>query len=180
MPIANQQIGSTQPKSGTYQFSEHRLQGITLKLPSGASYTSISNNRIVSLQEDTNGVRYAVPAPVAQAGLTIIGYGVLEEALQSSGNSSIAPSPNTFQDGDPVVVLRGIAETYMIDYDPSNKPTLGIATAYMDQAGRLSSVGSGSNLALKGSVFASVPGRQMANQLKTSCLFYEMESPVVP
>lgn len=180
MPIPNQQIGSTTPKSGTYQFSEHRIQGVPLKMTAALASSSITNNRLVSLQEDVNGVRYAVPAPVAQAGLTIIGYGVLEEALQSGGVSSIAPTPNNFVDGDLVTVLRMVGDTYMIDYDPSNKPAVGIAGAYMDQQGRLSTVSSGSNLAITGSVFISVPGRQMANQLKTGCLFYEMATLVHP
>ena len=180
MPIANQQIGSTQPKSGTYQNSAKRIQGIPLKIPVAAGVSSVSNNRIVSLQVDANNVMYAVISPVALALHTLIGWGVLEEALQSGGLSSIAPTPNTFVDGDLVTVLSSVAETYMIDYDPSNAPTEGIATAYLDVQGRLSSSAAGSNLALKGAVFSAVPGRQMANQLKSGCKFYQMESPIVP
>lgn len=180
MPIPNQTIGSTQPKSGTYQYSIHRIQGIPLKIPVAAGVTSVSNNRIVSLQQDANGVMYAVISPVALASHTIIGWGVLEEALQSGGIASIAPSPNTFVDGDLVTVLRYLEEVFQIDYDPSNAPSLGIGTAYLDVQGRLSSAAGGSNLALHGVVFTSVPGRQMANQLKSGCYFYQLFSPLQP
>lgn len=173
MPIPNQQIGSTNPKSGTLQFNERRIQGIPLKITDAAGVDSVSNRRIVSLQEDTDGVRYACVSPVQLAGLTLIGFGVLEEALQSGGVSSIAPDPNNYVDGDIVTVLRGVGLSFQIDYDPSNEPTLGIGQAYVDQQGRLSSVSSGSNVATTGSVFASVPGIQMTNQLKTGCLFFQ-------
>lgn len=184
MPIANQAIGSTAPKSGTFQFSEHRIQGLTLLIPAAAGVSSCTNNRIVSIQEDDNGNRYAVLSPVAYVynydTLVIIGWGVLEEALQSGGISSIAPTPNTFVDGDTVTVLREAGVTYMIDYDPSNAPTLGIGTAKIDQQGRLSSVSSGGNIASAGSIFTSVPGIQMSNQLKTNTYFYQLKDAVTP
>jgi hypothetical protein len=119
MPIAPQNIGSTAPKSGTYQFSEHRVQGLPFIIPVSAGVTSCSNRRIVTIQEDSNQNRFAVLSPIAYNYMTIIGWGVLEEALQSGGISSIAPTPNTFVNGDTVTVLRGVGETYMIDNDPS-------------------------------------------------------------
>lgn len=180
MPIAAQKIGETEPKNGTYQYSIHRIQGIPLKIPVAAGVTSVSNNRIVSIQQDASAVMYAVISPVALASHTIIGWGVLEEALQSGGVSSIAPSPNTYVDGDLVTVLRYVEEVFQIDYDPSNPPTLGIQTAYLDVQGRLSSVSGGSNLALLGAVFSSVPGRQMANQLKSGCYYYQLYTPLKP
>lgn len=180
MPGINQAIGQTIPKSGTYQRSATRMQGVTLKIPMAAGVTSVSNNRIVSLQEDSNGSMFAVVARTAYNSMIIVGWGVLEEALQSGGISSIAPTPNTFIDGDTVTVLRNPMDVYMIDFDPSNEPTDGIGTAYIDVQGRLSSSSAGSNLAVKGAVFDSIPGREMANQLKTNCKFYMMESPIVP
>lgn len=184
MPIASQKIGQTAPKSGTLQFSEHRLQGLTLLIPAAAGVSSCTNNRIVTIQEDDNGNRYAVLSPVAYTYnydvLVIIGWGVLEEALQAGGISSIAPTPNTFVDGDTVTVLRGIGETYMIDYDTDNTPTIGIGTAYIDQQGRLTSVTTGGNVQTQGAVFKSVPGLQMSNQLKTGTMFYQLRDAVTP
>lgn len=180
MPIPNQAIGSTSAKSGTFQYDTHRIQGIPLKIPVAAGVTSIPNTRIVSIQTDANNVMYAVVSPVALANHTIIGWGVLEEALQSSGISSIAPTPNTFVNGDTVTVLRYPMEVFAIDYDASNKPSLGIGTGYIDVQGRLSSVSTGDNRAVKGSIFESVPGRQMAGQLKTGCVYFQMYSPVDP
>lgn len=180
MPINNQAIGQTSPKSGTYQRSAARMQGITLIIPGAAGVTEVSNNRIVSLQEDSDGKQFAVLARTAYNSMIIVGWGVLEEALQSGGVASIAPEPNTFKDGDTVTVLRNPIDVYMIDYDPSNEPTHGINTAYLDVQGRLSSVSGSSNLALQGVVFDSIPGREMSGQLKDGCKFYQMLSPVVP
>lgn len=180
MPTPNQPIGATAPKSGTFQRDVHRLQGVPLKIPAAAGVSSVSNNRIVSLQVDANNIMYAVISPVAIASHTVIGWGVLEEALQSQGIDSISPSPNTFKDGDTVTVLRYPMQVMQIDYDASNAPTEGIATAYLDVQGRLSSSSAGSNLALKGAVFSCNPSMEMSNQLKSGCLYYQMESPVVP
>lgn len=187
MPQANQQIGQTTPKVGTHQFSEKRIQGLTFHIPAAAGVSSCSNNRIVTLQEDANGNRYAVlyPEAVIRSGvqLTVIGWGVLEEALQSGGVNSISPNPNTYVDGDTVVVLRDIAETYMIDYDPNNVPTVGIGTANVDGQGRLTSAPidySGPPIALQGAVFKSVPGLQMANQRKSGTLYYQMKDALTP
>jgi len=176
-PIANQQIGSTQPKSGTFQWNERRIQGIPFKIGATAGVTECSNNRIVSLQEDANGNRFAVLSNVAQAGLTIIGWGVLEEALQSSGVDSIAPSPNTFKDGDMVTVLTGQTDVFMVDIDTGNAPVLGIGTAYIDAQGRVSGLAAG-NVLLVGSIFNSTIGSQMANQQKANTVFFKMGGPV--
>lgn len=180
MPNPSQAIGQTAPKSGTYQRTISRMQGVSLIIPAAAIVTSVSNNRIVSLQEDANGKMWAVIARTAYNSMIIVGWGVLEEALQAGGVSSIAPSPNTFVDGDIVTVLRNIEDVYMIDYDPSNPPTDGIGTAYIDVQGRLTSVSSGSNLAVKGAVFNSIPGREMSNQLKTNTKFYQLYTPLSP
>ena len=187
MPIAHQQIGSTAPKTGTLQFQEGRIQGITLHIPASAGVTSCTNNRIVTLQEDVNGNRYAVLYPAAvirnSVQLTIIGWGVLEEALQAGGISSIAPTPNTYVDGDTVTVLRDLSVSYSIDYDPNNIPTVGIGTARVDAQGRLTSAAVGLYgvpAQLSGAVFKSVPGHQMANQLKPGCLFYQLSTALVP
>lgn len=180
MPGIHQPVGSTVPKSGTLQYEAHRIQGIPLKIPAAAVVTEVPNTRIVSIQQDADNVMYAVISPVELASHKLIGWGVLEEASQSNQTGSISPTPNTYQDGSLVTVLRYPMEVYQIDYDPSNVPTQGIGAAYLDAQGRLSSSAAGSNLALKGSVFASVPGRQMANQLKSGAYYYQMESTLVP
>jgi hypothetical protein len=182
LPLA---VQNTNSSPFTFQFSEKRIDGIPLHIPASAGVTSCTNRRIVTIQQSTTGVRYAVLSPVAATGfaseaLTIIGWGVLEGALQSGGINSIAPSPLTFVDGDTVSVLRGLVDTYMIDYDPSNKPTLGIATGYVDQQGRLTSVTTGGNVHLGGPVFDTVPSLQMANQLLPNTLFYQLKDAVTP
>lgn len=175
MPIPSVKIAETNPKVDTYQYTSKRVAGLRLHIPSAAIVTEVSNNRIVSIQErNTTKELVAVISPVAISGYTIIGWGVLENALQSGGNSSIAPTPNTFVDGDTVVVLRDPDNVYMIDVDPSNSPTHGIGTAYIDVQGRLSSSSAGSNLLISGAVFTGVPGLQLSNQLKLNCIFYQM------
>lgn len=185
MPNTPLSIGRTNPKTGTLQFSEHRIQGLTLLIPAESGVSSVPNNRIVSIQEDSDGNRYAVTYPAAitynYETLKVIGFGVLEAALQSGGIDSISPTPNTFVDGDQVVVLRNVAETYMIDYDPSNVPTVGIASARVDEQGRLTSRSATTGvIQLQGAVFKSVPGLQMTGQLKTNTLFYQMRDAVTP
>jgi len=188
MPGINQNIGQTNPKTGTLQFTEKRIQGLTFHIPAAAGVTEVGNNRIVTLQEDTNGNRFAVLSPVAvvRSGvqLTIIGWGVLEEALQSGGVASISPTPNTYKEGDTVTVLRDIATTYMIDYDAANIPNVGIGTCRVDAQGRLTSVAAGAYggapVQLYGAVFKSVPGLQMENQKKEGTLFYQMKDALTP
>jgi hypothetical protein len=180
MPITNQEIGQTSPKTGTYQRTAKRMDGVELKIPSAAGVSVVTNNRIVSLQQDLELNVYAVISPVALSDHIIIGWGVIEESLQSGGLGVIAPNPNEYRDGDSVTVLRSPYDVYAIDFDPSNEPTDGIGTAYLDVQGRLSSVSGGSNLALEGSVFSGIPAREMGNQLKDGCKFYQMQSPVVP
>lgn len=181
MPINNQAIGQTNPKTGTYQRTIARMQGVELIIPEDAGVEFVTNNRIVSLQQDTEGNMFAVVSPTVIDGYTLVGFGVLEEALQSGGNTAIAPTPNQYVDGDTVVVLRNPMDVYMIDVDPSNIPsTLGIGQGYIDAQGRISSVSGGGNVAIKGSIFDSVPAREMSNQLKDGCLFYQMNSPLEP
>ena len=181
MPIPNMKIGETNSKTGTFQYMAKRIAGLRLLIPVSSGVTYISNNRVVSIQENsTTKEQVAVPSPIQQIGYTIIGWGVLEEALQSGGNGSIAPTPNQYVNGDTVVVLRDINGIYSIDVDPSNVPSAGIGTAYVDGQGRLSSSSAGSNLKTFGSVFTSVPGIQLANQLKTGCTFYQMFTPLAP
>lgn len=180
MPAVNQNIGATTPKTGTFQYLAKRIAGLTLVIPGAAGVSSVTNRRIVSIQEDTDGNLFAVVSPIAILDYIIVGWGVLEEALQSGGIASIAPAPNTFVDGDTVVVLRDVESIYMIDVDPSNEPTIGIASAYLDMQGRISSVSSGSNIALQGAVFTGVPGQQLSSQLATSTVFFQLRNPLHP
>jgi hypothetical protein len=179
MPINNQEIGNTSPKSGTYQRTAKRMDGVQLIVPEAVGPV-VTNNRIVSLQQDAEGNMFAVVATVALDGYILVGWGVLEESLQSGGLGVIAPNPNEYKDGDSVTVLRSPYDIYTVDFDPSNEPTDGIGTAYVDSRGRLSSSSAGSNVALQGSVFSSIPAREMGNQLKVGCKYYQMLSPVVP
>lgn len=181
MPIPNQPIGQTTPKSGTFQYSAKRLDGLTFIIPDAAGVSSVPNTRIVTIQQDTtNNILYAVLGAVAITYnyelLVIVGSGVLEEALQSGGINSISPTPNTFVTGDTVTVLTDPNVEYMIDYDSSNAPTLGIASARVDAQGRLTSAAaSGPIVQLAGAISSAVPGIQMANQLKQYSYFYRMK-----
>lgn len=184
MPIPAVNIAQTNPKEATFQFSADRMSGLTLKLQSGV--TSVTNRRIVSVQQDALGNLYAVPGlKVYQADeytdpLTIVGVGVLEEALQSGGIGSIAPSPNTFVDGDQVTVLNCLSDIYQIDYDSSNVPANGIASCRVNNAGQLTSVAADAdNIQINGSVFTGKPGVQMTNQLLQYCKFYKLKDAVV-
>lgn len=181
MPIPSVKISETNPKPDTFQYTSKRLAGLRLIIPDAAGVTTVSNNRIVSIQENnTTKEMCAVISPVAISGYTIIGWGVLENALQMGGSGSIAPDPYSYVNGDTVVVLRDPQNVYMIDVDPSNSPTHGIGTAYIDAKGRLSSSSSGSNLLTSGAVFTAVAGIQLGNQLKTNCVFYQMFTSLEP
>lgn len=188
MPGLNQRIGDTIPKTGTLQNRQTRMQGLTFHIPAAATVTSCSNNRIVTIQEDPTGNRFAVLSPVAvirnAIQLTIIGWGVLEEALQAGGVSSISPEPNTYKDGETVTVLCDIGDVYMIDYDPENIPAIGIASCRVDVQGRLTSlaagVGGAAPIQVYGSVFKSVSGAQMKNQLKKDTYFYQIRDAQTP
>lgn len=180
MPGMPLNVGSTTPKDGTYVYTAKRLAGIPLKIPTAAGVDSVTNRRIVSLQVDADNVLYAVVSPAQLASHTLIGWGVLESALQSGGIASIAPDPNTFTDGDLVTVLRDPNEIYQIDTDESNPPTEGISSAYLDVQGRISSSSAGSNIALEGAVFTATPGQQLSNQLMEGCVFYQMYTALKP
>lgn len=181
MPIPSLRISETNPKVDTFQYNSKRLAGLRLIIPDAAGVDSVSNNRVVTLQENnTSKELVAVISPIAISGYRLIGWGVLENSLQSGGSGSIAPTPNTYVDGDTVVVLRDPDQIYMIDVDPSNVPTHGIGTAYVDAQGRLSSSSAGDNYNVSGSVFEGVPGIQMSNQLKTNTLFYQMFTGLEP
>lgn len=176
-----QRIGETSPKQSTYQYTSERVAGLRLIIPDAAGVTSVSNNRIVTIQENnTSKELVAVISPVAISGYTLIGWGVLEEALQSGGTLSAAPTPNTFENNDTVTILRRPTDVYQVDVDPSNSPTHGVGTAYVDAQGRLSSSSSGSNYLIAGAVFTGVPGIQMSNQLKLNTVFYQMFTSLEP
>lgn len=177
-------IGETNAKTDTLQWEEYRVDGLTFHIPAAAGVTSCSNNRIVTLQEDASGNRYAVLHPVAvirnAIQLAVIGFGVLENSLQSNGVSSIAPEPNTYKDGDIVTVLRMPGVTYCIDIDPANVPATGVSSCRVDAQGRLSSAIAGATIIqIYGAVYKSAPGTQMSGQLKENARFYMMRDPLL-
>lgn len=196
MPQHIQNIGSTTPKLGTYQFDVARLAGVPLKLPSGV--TEITNRRIVSIQESSTGVQYVIPGTLpfeekaasgttAAVNMTVLRVGVLEYALQSGGVDSIAPEPDKIKDGDRVVVLSDPTSVYMIDYLSTAKPSKGKgditdsngSICRVDNQGRLVSTASTTADPLGeifGSVYYTVPGEQLGNQLLSGCAFYQLFS----
>lgn len=186
----NLQLGETNPTTSTLQYKAERLAGVPLVVPAAAA-ALLTNGEVpvgtlVSIQEYPTGGIKAVVGPIADAtdeyntGI-IIGYGFIEESLQSEGRGSIAPTPGIYKAGDRVAVVMAVGEVYAVPYDTGQTaPTHGISTAYFTKAGKLTSVSGGGNVAADGAVFSGLIGLQLTNQLKTGYLFYRKESPLKP
>ena len=110
------------------------------------------------------------------------------QALQASGVDSISPDPDKFKDGDRVTVLSNLNSVYMIDYLRTAKPAKGSGditsstgdVCRVDNQGRLVSSASTSAAPLGkvfGSVFYTIPGEQLGNQLMSNTAFYKLFSP---
>lgn len=190
MPGFNKTIGGTIPRTGTFQYRKSRLTGLTLVIPAAAGVTEVTNRRIVSIQQDTNNQLFAVVSMYAFGGatiggvvysaMTLVGFGVLEESLQSGVAGSIAPVLNTFSSGDTVTVLTGTERVYQIDYDPDNIPDSGIGVAYVDAEGRLTSASASPGYLITGATFFGVDGIQMTSQLGADCIYYQPSTPLHP
>ena len=186
MPKAPLTIGETNPKSGALEDQTKMSSGLRFVIPAALGITSVKNDRIVSIQEDDDGNQYAILSNVDETidstiACKIIRWGFLEEALQSGGHGAIAPDPNTFVDGDIVKVMSYANARFAVAYDPDNKPVIGIGSARVDNRGRLSSVAAdASHIQLVGAVSEGKPGLQLANQLKSGCQYYQLNTPVVP
>lgn len=185
----NLQIGETNPTSSTLQYKANRLAGLTLVVPTASAALltdgEVPVGSLVSIQEYPTGGIKAVLGPVADADDeynvgVIVGYGFIEESLQSQGRGSINPTPGIFKAGDRVAVVMNPGEVYAVPYDTDNAPTHGISTAYFNKAGELTSVSSGGNVAAEGAVFSGIAGLQLSNQLKTGYLFYRKSTPLQP
>lgn len=190
MLTPNLQLGETNPTSSTLQYEAERLQGLTLVVPTAAA-ALLTDGEVpvgtqVSIQEYPTGGIKAVVGPVADADNeynvgVIIGYGHIEQSLQSQGRGSIAPADGKFKAGDRVAVVMSPNEVYAVPYDVDQAaPTHGISAAYFTKAGKLTSVSGGGNVAAEGAVFSGIAGLQLTNQLKTGYLFYRKSSPVLP
>ena len=185
----NLQYGETNPTSSTLQSKASRLAGLTLVVPTAAAALltdgEVPVGTLVSIQEYPAGGVKAVVGPIADSadeyntGI-IIGYGFIEESLQSQNRGGIAPTPNIFKAGDKVAVVMSSNEVYAVPYDTDHAPTHGISTAYFTKAGKLTSVSSGGNVAAEGAVFSGVAGLQLSNQLRSGYLFYRKSTPLQP
>lgn len=186
MPGLNQKIGDSIPKTGAFQYSSKRIQGVPLTIPAGVGVTETSPRHFVSLQEDAAGNIHAVLGHkpyVADVYETwkVIGYGILEEALQSNTNASIAPAPNTYNNGTLVTVIRDIHAINAVAVDPDNVPDVGIATATIDNRGRLSSVAADADhKQTAGAVFTGKMALEMDNLLAADHVYFQLNSPVAP
>lgn len=186
----NLQFGETNPTPSTLQYKASRLAGLTLVVPAAAAALltdgEVPIGSLVSLQQYPSGGIKAVLGPVADADSeynvgVIIGYGHIEQGLQSGNRGSIAPKDGVFKAGDRVVVLTTPNEVFAVPYDTDETaPTPGISTAYFTKAGLLTSVSGGGNVAAEGAVFSSVAGLQLSNQLKTGYLFYRKKTALEP
>jgi len=185
----NLQLGETNPTDSTLQYKANRLAALPLVVPTAAAALltdgEVPIGSLVSIQEYPTGGIKAVLGPVADSDDeynvgVIIGYGFIEQGLQSEGRGAIAPANNVFKEGDRVAVLTGVAEVFAVPYDTDNVPTHGISTAYFNKAGKLSSVSGGGNVAAEGAVFSGLAGLQLSNQLKSGYLFYRKSTPLQP
>lgn len=185
----NLQLGETNPTPSTLQYKASRLAGLTLVVPTAAAALltdgEVPIGSLVSIQEYPAGGIKAVLGPVADSADeynvgVIIGYGFIEQGLQSGNRGSIAPKDGIFKAGDRVVVVTSPNEVYAVPYDTDNEPTHGISTAYFTKAGVLTSVSGGGNVAAEGAVFSGVAGIQLSNQLKSGYKFYRKSTPVQP
>ena len=185
----NLQIGETNPTDSTLQYKASRLAALPLVVPTAAAALltdgEVPIGTLVSIQEYPSGGIKAVVGPIADdadeynVGV-IIGYGFIEQGLQSEGRGAIAPKNGVFKAGDRVVVVTSPNEVYAVPYDTDNTPTHGISTAYFNKAGKLTSVSSGGNVAAEGAVFSGLAGLQLSNQLKPGYLFYRKSTPLEP
>ena len=185
----NLQIGETNPTDSTLQFKAGRLAALPLVVPTAAAALltdgEVPVGTLVSIQEYPTGGVKAVVGPIADdsdeynTGV-IIGYGFIEQGLQSEGRGSIAPANGIFKAGDRVVVVTSPGEVYAVPFVAGSEPTHGIGTAYFSKAGKLTSVSGGGNVAAAGACFEGVAGLQLSNQLKPNYLFYRKASPVTP
>lgn len=185
----NLQIGETNPTDSTLQFKASRLAALPLVVPTAAAALltdgEVPIGTLVSIQEYPTGGVKAVVGPDADADDAyntgvIIGFGFIEQGLQSEGRGSIAPQSNVFKEGDRVVVVTDVNEVYAVPFVTGSEPTHGVSTAYFTKAGKLTSVSGGGNVAAEGACFSGIAGLQLSNQLKTGYLFYRKNSPVQP
>ena len=185
----NLQIGETNPTDSTLQFKASRLAALPLVVPTAAAALltdgEVPIGSLVSIQEYPTGGVKAVLGPVADSDDeynvgVIIGYGFIEQGLQSEGRGAIAPANGIFKAGDRVVVVTDVNEVYAVPFVSGSEPTHGISTAFFTKAGKLTSVSSGGNVAAEGAVFSGLAGLQLSNQLKSGYLFYRKSTPVQP
>jgi len=189
MPNYPQAISETAPKTGSAQYQTRRISGLLFKVPTLSPVASdIPVGRMVTIQEDSLGNQYAVLGFKAYEQdeyetYTVIGYGVIEEALQSGITGNAAPTPNVYNDGDRVTVITGAGLICALEHEADHAPAVGIAVTNntVDDYGRLTDRTAGANYKqLTGAVSYGVPSTQMANQLKPDHAFYQFVSPLAP
>lgn len=182
MPGIVQQLGQTAPKTGAAQYETNLVSGLPFLIPAAAGVTSASVGSIVSIQEDVNRTQYAVLGVATYTDnpydtFVIVGYGILEESLQSGLQGQIAPIANTFSQGSRVTVARGGNTVFQANIDPANAPTVGIGAATqlaIDVQGRVvkHAAGGGYVAAPTCAAFYGTPGAQLGNQLKANSCFF--------
>lgn len=185
----NLRLGETNPTDSTLQYKADRLAGLILVVPAAANALLTNGDvpigSLVTIQEYPTGGIKAVLGPVADSADeynvgVIIGYGFIEQGLQTQNRGGISPADNIVHAGDKIVVVMTPEEVYAVPFDTNHAPTHGIGTAYFTLAGLLTSVAGGGNVAAAGAVFSGIAQPQLSNQLKTGYLFYRKNTPLTP
>lgn len=172
MPGLTLGITETNPKRGAIQYDARRVDGLTLKIPSAASLSTVPVGTVVTWQESTTGKQILCTgaAPYADdeySTYAIIGLGFLEAATQQNG--SLSQAPGVFADGDVAAMVSDLGPVAMTPFKASEQPVAG-ATCYVTKGGLISSSSSG-NVAFPGEVFVGTPGVQNSGQLRSGFLF---------
>jgi len=174
MPVGALEINSTHAKTGTYVRDGRRWTGIPVIFYDVGAVAEITNRRIVSIMQVTaTGKLVAlVGFNGALAGHTFVANGVIEQAGQTGLTGNESADGQTFNDGDLVTVIAEPTDVYMIDVDPANAPTEGIASCRVDEQGRLSSVAAAEGIReFTGSIWSAVGGFELKGQLLTNTKF---------
>ncbi len=188
MPGNPQAIAETTPKTGSVQYGTRRISGLPLIIPSTLSPlpATVPVGRIVSIQENANKQQFAVLGhqpyePDEYETYVVIGYGVIEEALQSGIGASAAPTANEFANGDPITVITGAGLICAVEYEASHAPTPGIAVTNntVDNFGRLTDRTAAADYKqTTGAVSLGVPSLQLKNQLRPNMVNYQFVPPL--
>ncbi len=182
MPGMTLGIGYTNPKKGAVQFDSRRIDGVPFVIPSAATITSAPIGSIVTLQECAalNTQRIVLGAnaytDASSNAYTVIAVGFLEAATQVDG--SINQTVGYYLNGDNAAMIIDINVVASCPMDPSNNPSAGITSVYINKNGQLSS-SSSTAVAFPGVVFFQTAGQQTSGQLVSGNCFARLATNMI-